>query len=198
MNNIKDGKIDMRINNYNLKEKILASAKGIALEEGISKINIRSVAEKSGVSIGTVYNYYPKKADLLVAVIEDFWLGALAEIDFKTLGDKNFYEKIQEVYNNLYAYFHNFKENWLEQIFLIDEKEKKLGRKKETEYFAKICTMIISLMDKDENISEKIWQNGISKEKMAEFILDNMILMFKKDESDFEFFLAILKKIMSN
>lgn len=188
----------MRINNYNLKEKILASSKGIASEQGISKINIRSVAEKSGVSIGTVYNYYPKKADLLVAVIEDFWLEALAEIDFKTLGDKNFYEKIQEVYNNLYAYFHNFKENWLEQIFLIDEQEKKLGRKKETEYFAKICTMIISLMDKDENISDKVWQNGISKEKTAEFILDNMILMFKKDESDFEFFLAILKKIMSN
>jgi len=188
----------MSINNYDLKKKILASAKGIASEQGISKINIRSVAEISGVSIGTVYNYYPKKDDLLVSVIEDFWSEALQKIDFKTLGDQSFYGNIQEVYDILNAYFHTFKENWLNQIYLLNEQEKKLGRKKQTEYFSKIYTTIIFLMDKDENISDKVWQNGISKEKTAEFIFDNMVLMFKKDESNFEFFIAVLKKIMSN
>lgn len=191
------GEIDMAIYNCDIKENILCSAKEIALEQGITKINIRAVAKKSGIAIGSVYNYYPKKDDLLVAVVEDFWSEALEKVDFKNIGDKNFYEKIQEIYDNLYEYFHNFKENWLEQLSLLNEQEKKLGRKKENEYFAKICTMIISLMDSDENISNKVWEGGITKEKTAEFIFDNMVLMFKKDESDSEFFIAILKKIMS-
>lgn len=190
-------KINMGINYSNQKEIILSSAKQIALEQGITKINIRSVAQKSGISIGTVYNYYPTKADLLVAVIEDFWSEAFEKINFKTLEGKNFYEKIQEVYDNLYTYLHNFKDNWLEQISLLNAQEKKLGRKKEEEYFDKICNMIISFMDRDESIGDKVWKDCISKEKTAEFIFDNMLLMLKKDESDFEFFIAILKKIIS-
>lgn len=184
--------------NYNLKENILCCAKEIALEQGITKINIRLVAKKSDVSIGTIYNYYPKKNDLLVAVIEDFWLEALGKIDFKALEGKNFYEKIQDIYYNLNVYFHNFKESWLGQLSLLSDQEKKFGKKKENEYFAKIHSIIISIMDSDENIRCKTWDNGITKEKTAEFIFDNMILMFKKDEGDFEFFIAILKKIMSN
>lgn len=187
----------MRRYNYNPKEIILASAKEIALEQGITKINIRSVAQKSGISIGTVYNYYATKADLLFAVIEDFWAEAFEKIEFENSNDRDFYEKIQEVYNNLYTYLQNFKENWLDQISLLSTQEKKLGRKKQAKYFAKICNMIISLMDIDKSISDKVWRNGISKEKTAEFIFDNMLLNLKKDESDFGFFIAILKKFMS-
>ena len=190
--------IYMGIYNYNQKEIILSSAKQIALEQGITKINIRLVAQKSDISIGTVYNYYPTKADLLVAVIEDFWSEAFEKINFKTLEGKNFYDRIQEVYDNLYTYLNTFKDNWLEQISLLNAREKKLGRKKEEEYFAKICTIIISFMDSDESISDKVWGDCISKEKTAEFIFDNMLLMLKKDESNLEFFIAILKKIMSN
>lgn len=188
----------MAICNCNPKEIILSSAKEIAIEEGITKINIRSVAKKSGISIGTVYNYYPTKTDLLIAVIEDFWGEVFAKIDIDTLGNRNFYEKIEEVYNQLYLHLHNFKENWLEQISLLNSQEKKFGKKKEAEYFVKVCRMIILFMDMDTSISDDVWKNGISKEKTAEFIFDNMILMLKKDERDFGFFLAILKKIMSN
>ena len=46
----------MPYNNKNQKETILSAAKNIAIEQGITKINIRSVAQNSGIAIGTVYN----------------------------------------------------------------------------------------------------------------------------------------------
>ncbi|WP_406243725.1 TetR/AcrR family transcriptional regulator [Tissierella carlieri] len=58
--------------NKNYREIILSEAKDIAMKEGISNINIRAVAKNSGIAIGTVYNYFPSKGDLLVAIIEDF------------------------------------------------------------------------------------------------------------------------------
>lgn len=177
------------------KEIILSSAKEIALKQGVHKINIRKVAIESGVSIGTVYNYYSTKADLLVAVIESFWSEVFKQIDFSSLEDQSFYEKIQEIYHTLYTYLHKFKKNWLTQISLLTVEEKSLGRKKEKAYFSKINTMIISLMDQEESIP--VWTNGITKEKIAEFIFDNMLLMLKKDERNIEFFIEILKKIMS-
>lgn len=181
----------------NPKEIIMSSAKEIAFTQGISKINIRLVAQMSGISIGTIYNYYTTKADLLIAVIEDFWAEAFKEVDLKSLGQKSFFEKIEDIYNSLNHYLHQFKDNWLEQMSLLSVEEKKLGRKKEKEYFQTIYTMIISLMNSDKNISKKSWENGISKERTAEFIFDNMLLMLRKDEKDLDFFITLLKKIMS-
>lgn len=198
MNIVHRGENYMAKHNDNPKEIILSAAKDIALEQSITKINIRLVAQKSNMSIGSVYNYFPTKADLLVAVIEDFWAEAFQNIDFKALADKDFYDKIQEIYYSLYEYLKNFKENWLEQISLLSTQEKKLGRKKEAEYFTKMHNIIISLMDKDETISKHTWKEGISKEKTAEFIFDNMLLMLKNGQKDFQFFINILKKIMSN
>lgn len=178
------------------KEIIFFAAREIALEKGINKINIRSVALKSGVSIGTVYNYYETKGDILVDVIEDFWREAFKNIDFKSLGDKSFFDKLNEIYQKLDEYLQQFKENWLNQLYQLNTHEKKLGRKVEAEYYNRIYSGIVVLMDLDENISMQIRDSGISKERMAEFIFDNMLLILKKDNGDFEFFLEMLKRMI--
>ena len=91
------------MDNYkNYRDIILAEAKDIAIKEGITKINIRSVAKNSGIAIGTVYNYFPSKGDLLVAVIEDFWECGFANIDWKSFEYDNFYNNLEKIYNILY------------------------------------------------------------------------------------------------
>lgn len=176
------------------KEVIFSAAREIALEKGINKISIRSVALKSGVSIGTVYNYYETKGDILIDVIEDFWREAFENIDFKSLDDKSFFDKLNEIYQHLDEYLRRFKENWLNQLYQLNAHEKEHGRKVEAEYYNRIYSGIVVLMDLDENISMKIRESGISKEKMAEFIFDNMLLILKKDNGDFEFFLKMLRR----
>ncbi|QVK20484.1 TetR/AcrR family transcriptional regulator [Mycoplasmatota bacterium] len=188
----------MEKQNYNQKEIILSVAKQIALEQGMSRINIRLVAKKSNISIGTVYNNYTTKADLIVAVIEDFWIEAYKKIDLTNLIDKNFYEKIEEVYNTLSTYLQNFKDNWLDQIVQLSSQEKQLGRKKQEEYFGKIRNMIVTFIDNDTSISDNIWVDGISKEKTAKFISDNMLIMLKNNEEDLSFFISLLKKIITD
>ena len=55
------------------RQALLEAAREIARRDGLGHISIRRTAAMCGVSIGTVYNYYPAKADLVLAVIEDFW-----------------------------------------------------------------------------------------------------------------------------
>lgn len=55
--------------NQTLHDKILAVSKGIASYKGFRAINIRAVASKAEVSIGSVYNYFPDKLTLLQATI---------------------------------------------------------------------------------------------------------------------------------
>lgn len=192
------GDVEMEQAYKGYKDIILSAAKDLALKQGISKIDIRSVAKNSGIAIGTVYNYFPSKADLLVAVIEDFWDNAFASIDWQSFAYNHFYDNLEKIYNILYVFLNKFKENWLEQLAFLNTQEKLLGKQKQNEYFKKICHKIMLLMDMDDRLKKYTWTEAVSKEKMAEFIFDNMLMMLKKGNKDMVFFTAVLKKILSD
>ncbi len=55
------------------KEEILAASRELIRSRGWSAISIRSVAGACGVSVGSIYNYFDSKADLVSATVESVW-----------------------------------------------------------------------------------------------------------------------------
>lgn len=198
MNNVHEVVIKMKNKNIDYKATILLAAKEIAIKQGVTKIDIRSVAKSSGIASGTVYNYFPSKGDLLVAVIEDFWEGAFSDVDWRSFANHDFYESLEKIYSILYVYLNKFKENWLEELSFLKTHEKLLGKQKQNEYFEKISSRIKDMMELDNNLKHYLWTEIVSKEKTTEFIFENMLMMLKKGEKDISFFIVILRKIMSN
>lgn len=49
---------------------IIAAARAIAEEQGLGAVQIVPVAERAGIAAGTVYRYFPAKADLVGALVE--------------------------------------------------------------------------------------------------------------------------------
>jgi AcrR family transcriptional regulator len=49
---------------------ILASARAVAAEAGMGMVQIVPVAERAGIAAGTVYRYFPKKVDLVRALVK--------------------------------------------------------------------------------------------------------------------------------
>jgi AcrR family transcriptional regulator len=56
------------------QQAIVGAARDAALEGGMAAVQVAQVAERAGIATGTVYRYFPSKADLITAVI-----GGLAE-----------------------------------------------------------------------------------------------------------------------
>jgi AcrR family transcriptional regulator len=52
------------------RDAIIAAAQAIAAEEGLGAVQIVPVAVRAGIAAGTVYRYFPAKADLVAALIE--------------------------------------------------------------------------------------------------------------------------------
>lgn len=187
----------MHVENINYKERILLSAKEIALAEGMTKIDIRSVAKNCGIASGTVYNYFPSKGDLLAAVIEDFWEEAFRNIDWRSFANDGFYPNLEKLYNILNEYLNKFKENWLEELSFLQTHEKQLGRQKQNEYFKIIVNRIMAIMDMDDTVKNYPWSEDAPKEKVAEFIFDNMLVSLRKGEGDINFLIKVINKILS-
>ena len=54
-------------------EKLVSQAYAIASSDGISALSVRKVATACGIAVGSVYGYFPTKADLTAAVLTRFF-----------------------------------------------------------------------------------------------------------------------------
>ncbi|WP_017620980.1 TetR family transcriptional regulator [Nocardiopsis gilva] len=62
----------MRMRNQNQRRKrIVQTAAALALRGGVEAMQMRTVAERAGVALGTLYRYFPSKMDLVVAVVTE-------------------------------------------------------------------------------------------------------------------------------
>ena len=60
------------------RETILETCRTIVRERGLSGVSVRSVASACGVAPGTLYNYFPGKEALVLAVTADVWSDILS------------------------------------------------------------------------------------------------------------------------
>lgn len=53
------------------RKRIVQAAAALASRGGVEAMQMRTVAERAGVALGTLYRYFPSKMDLVVAVVTD-------------------------------------------------------------------------------------------------------------------------------
>ena len=63
------------------ESSILQEARHQLMEQGPRGMTIRSVAGGCGISIGTIYNYYPNKEMLMASVILQDWMVSMENIN---------------------------------------------------------------------------------------------------------------------
>lgn len=65
----------------NLEARLIQEAKKQIEESGYGAMTIRSVAKGCGVGVGTVYNYFPSKDDLLATYLLGDWNQCISAIN---------------------------------------------------------------------------------------------------------------------
>src|SRR5690625_4534751 len=69
---VQQASIGMRSRSQNQRRKrIVQTAAALALRGGVEAMQMRAVAERAGVALGTLYRYFPSKMDHVVAVVTE-------------------------------------------------------------------------------------------------------------------------------
>jgi len=166
------------------------AAKVILSEEGYQALSIRNVATKSGIGIGTVYNYYENKEALTIQLMSDYWNDYFEIIDAVDARPISLYEKLAIIYDHFKSFTDDFHEIFLSQSF----KPAYTTRTKAN----KVSFMIrlqdrFSLMLQGVSASKPMAMTG---DEIAEFILANFVSITYMPTYSYEKFEKALKAIL--
>lgn len=173
------------------REQILDAAKAIAAAEGITQISIRGVAKACGVSVGSIYNYFPTKSELVIAVIEDFWRGAFSDMPMNELETLPLPDCFHQVYTSLASYMDTFQKSWLRELSRLEAAEKQMGRNREESYFSRIRALFLTCLEKDKTIPPSLWTGSFTKEDFVEFCFANLMALLRVGKGE-PFFREVL------
>ncbi|MDP4143317.1 MAG: TetR/AcrR family transcriptional regulator [Bacillota bacterium] len=174
----------------NPREIILIHAKDIIVNEGFNKLTMREVSKKSGIAVGTIYNYFPTKMDLTIQLMENYWYDYLDEVNEIDKTEQDFYLKLFKLYKRLDNFLETFMEVWVKNAN-SGYTEDSLNRKK---HFQE------KLTKKFEEILLKAQNNGdihlvLEPKATAKFLMLNFIMMAQMKEFEYTDFEKILRKI---
>lgn len=157
------------------KEELLDTARQIVFQEGIDQLSIRTLAKKLNISVGAVYNYFPSKYDLLLAIVESFWKGIFHKdicILSETLPFADFYEV---VYHRLAEHMEDFFSVLLGQLDILRNTEKERGKLMEERYQQHIREGFLYSLQQDCDIPEHIWNATFTKAAFIDFLMEHMM-----------------------
>ncbi|MCX7842794.1 MAG: TetR/AcrR family transcriptional regulator [Clostridia bacterium] len=151
----------------NIKEDILAVTRKLLSEYGYEKLNIRTIASRSGIATGTLYNYYKSKQEIVEEILRAEWNMMLRRIDQASKADISLLEKLGTIYNEL-VFLMNFVHNiWFEGPSFSDVDDNQIAQ-------IKCCKKVLlkSLTDKVKQLLGKVERED------SEFLADVICTLF--------------------
>lgn len=174
-----------------LRDILLETARALADEQGIEKLNIRSIANRAGVSGGTVYNYFSGKDEILLALTKQYWKQALYKMDAAVTAD-SFCEALLQMYHYLR---HEIRQSAGALMSSLGGVQR-AGKESMASAQQQLKEMLIRRMEQDTGIRNGIWDDSITKERFAEFIRMNFMELLKAEDAQMEFFVVVIRRIL--
>lgn len=88
----------------NLESRILEEARRQIEASGYSALTIRSVASSCGVGVGTVYNYFPSKDDLVATYMLQDWKDCISIVELASQDSDSAEPVVRCMYEQLTQY----------------------------------------------------------------------------------------------
>ena len=177
------------------KDTILSAGKEIIIESGLNSLSIRDVANKCGISIGSVYNYFPSKSDLIVATIESVWIEIIMDSQEGIKGD-SFLESISYLFNRIKIGCENYPSFFSIHSMSAANFNKNKGREVMDIYFKNIKTRLLESLNQDNNVRDGVFNEEFTKTDFIDFTFYNIITLFMKKAESCDFLLELVKRII--
>ena len=175
------------------RESILKESRVLVSKEGLKALSIRKLAKNCGVAIGTIYNYFTSKDDLLISTIESVWEDIFRVDDLENEYN-DFLNYLDNIFNHL-AYGIEKSPNFF-TIHSLSFKSQSVDKAKDSmaNYLENLSQNMIKVLDKDPKIRKYAFDDDFSKEDLVKFILSTSLCFIVERNYDKDLLIKIIEK----
>ena len=174
------------------EKDILDISKRIASEKGLQAITMRSVAKECDVAVGSIYNYYASKNDLLIATIASIWQEIIQDNFLQQ--SSGFTENVQRLFECIQSGSKKYPFFFSLHSMSLAEKEK--GRMAMHQYFQNIKKYLLTSLEEDKNIKKEVFNQSFREEQFIDFVFSNLISLLLHKEQSCDFLITVIQKII--
>ena len=177
------------------KEEILKTSRELIRRQGWAAVSIRSVAASCGVSVGSIYNYFDSKTDLIGATVESVW----CEI-FHRPEDDAVFQDVQACVAWIYQRMAYGCERYpgfftLHSLGFLRE-DKTAGKQRMQQTWQHILAGLRSVLKQDVRIRPDAFTEQFTAEKFADVLFSQMLSALLRQDYDPSAVLEIVRRTL--
>ena len=152
-------------------EKLVAQAYAIASRDGISALSVRKVAAACGIAVGSVYGYFPTKADLTAAVLTRFFDENLSDELCAVRPGERFTSYVRRFREALSSARADMSVDWFAQMRRLPSAEQEALEAVRAPMLAHIERGLARVLDGDEAVDRARLIGPLSAERLCRYVL---------------------------
>lgn len=176
------------------REKIMRVSRKIVSEKGLPALNMRALAKECGIALGTLYNYYSDKDELVVAAIESVWQDILE----KSAPDSgvSFSQYVTQTYAHIVEKLKDYPDFLAAHSISVAGSVKGKARGMMERCFGKIRSELHAALREDKNVDRSIFSETFREEDLIEHILDTITISIINGKQDCTVLTEILDRLL--
>lgn len=174
------------------RDSILKNSREIVKTSGWNALNVRAVAQLCGVAVGSIYNYFSSKSELVIATVESIWT-ELFDFDdrFETLEDavEDIFRGIQKGWKEYPGFF-----GVHPMVILEGDREKGRTLMKQTRDAMK--AMLLRTIRRDQKKKGNVFGEDFTEEIFVEVLFAQILSAILNPHFRSEATMALVRKVM--
>lgn len=164
------------------REAIVTVCRRMAEGQGLQALNMRSVAEECKVSVGSVYNYFPSKADLIAATVQAVWQNIFHPSRACGVGS-SFVECVEWLFSTVRQGAAEYPNFFTAHSMSFASGGKDTGRRVMDRYFGHMKQGLMGALANDPAVRADAFDDSFTQAALVDFVFSSLLSLLLKGES---------------
>ena len=175
------------------KEEILQVCRNIVAEKGLSALNMRLVADTCHIALGTLYNYFSNKDELMLSTVESVWKD-IFHMNQKHRTDFSFSEYVKYIFECVQKGAEEYPNFFTAHSINIASSQKGQAKSMMELYFRHMKDSMLEVLKSDEKVNRDIFSVKVTESEFIDFVLDNLLLLLVKGKTSCDLFIEVIRR----
>lgn len=184
------GKINTQITS---KEEILRNCREIVAESGLTAVNMRTVAKRCNVALGSLYYYFSGKDDLVLETIESVWQN-IFHMERRDRHSESFTGTVEWIFKSVRKSAEQYPNFFTTHSLGLASSEKSRAKEMMDDYLGHMRLGMAAALKADPAVRSDAFSGTFSEKEFLEFVLTGVIGLLLQQKKDCRVLLEMIRR----